>query len=475
MYKSSFYNFFIPIEKHKVALMYNSLFGGLFEFQENEGYYISDLIKQNTFNLVDIPFQYRQIVDKLIEANYFISSDVNEIEIYQKNYEVNRKNNIENGRFAITITPTLACNLACRYCFQNGAKARVLTDEVMDNISRFIEDRIIEQGGVSAPHKTFHLTWFGGEPLLAANKLVSFTNKVYNVCRKYDFEYSADMVTNGTLLTDNNWNVLKESRISRIQVTLDGPAETHNLRRLSKSNVTNNYEQILTNLEKLPIDIHLAIRINCDKIVWKHIDGLLNDLEAHGIWPQKAKQINISLAFITSHDNARFEDKDWHFNIREFFGIEKEFIDVKLRHYNEWALSNGLRPAKKRFRLPTTAFDECYSAVNQNGFVIDSDGNIHKCWEDVDKPETSISNVSEPYNLKLGKLVKWLEYNKTTNEKCLNCKFLPICATHCTKKMLEDKRNQICVNWKYNLEEDLKQQYIEKIENPQLYSDFCEL
>jgi uncharacterized protein len=118
------------------------------------------------------------------------------------------------------------------------------------------------------------------------------------------------------------------------------------------------------------------------------------------------------------------------------------------------------------------SFEECYSAVNPNGFVIDTDGYVHKCWEDVDKLETRISHVTEPYHNDLSNLHKWLLYDKTKNKKCRSCKFLPVCGPQCTKKMIEDSRNQQCVKWKYTLKKEIKRQYIEKLEHPELYLNF---
>ncbi|MCC8173236.1 MAG: radical SAM protein [Odoribacter sp.] len=471
MYKLSKYSFLIPIEEKNISLIYNTLYGGLYEAQEQETEYLKTIFEEKTVDESSVPKHLAHIIDNLVESNYLVKEDVDEYEIYKRNYLAHRGRNMKNGRFGITVTPTLACNLACRYCFQNGSEAKMMKEETWDGIVKFLEDRTIEQGGVNAKTKVVHLTWFGGEPLLAVKNFENFTQKLLALCEKYGFEYTADIVTNGTLLTDENWEIIKKCHIKNIQVTLDGPAETHDLRRLCKSGSGENYEKILRNLEKLPDNIHLAIRINCDKVVWSKIHKLLDDLEKHGIWPQKARQMNISLAFITSHENARFDDCDWHFNINEFFDVENKFIDVKIEHYNKWAAENDKKPARKSFKMPQTTYDECNSAVNPNGFVIDPEGYIHKCWEDVDKPSTRISHVLEPYIEDKESYTKWLSYSKVDNPECIECQFLPVCNIHCTKKMIEDKRNKSCVNWKVNLSKEFKRQYIEKLENPALYTE----
>lgn len=160
---------------------------------------------------------------------------------------------------------------------------------------------------------------------------------------------SADIITNGTLLSNKAWGIFKRSNISALQVTLDGPAETHNIRRKPKSAHGSDYDSILENLSSLPKGIHLAIRINCDRVVWDKIDTLLDDLERYNVWPQKAAQINIALAFVTTHDNARYDDTDWKYTYEQFAEIEAQFTDLKIRHYNTWAEKNEFSQSIRAF------------------------------------------------------------------------------------------------------------------------------
>lgn len=469
-YKSSFYNFFVPIQERGIALIYNSLFGGLYEIPYDEYLYLSEFTDGRAVQTDNVPSSYRQTFDKLVDTHYFVNSDTDEFEIYRNNYMTRNGNKRKTGRFAVTITPSLNCNLACRYCFQNGSEGQNLSPETMTQITRFLEDRIREQD--ENAEKRFVITWFGGEPLLAIHHLPDFSNQLIEICEKYGYEYSADIITNGTLLKNEVWDVLRRSRITALQVTLDGPAETHNIRRLPKGNNGNDYDAILKNLSAMPEGIHLAIRINCDRVVWSKIDILLDDLERYGIWPQKAKQINIALAFITTHENARFNDDSWKFGYAEFSEAETQFADIKLQHYNRWAAKNAKKPAKKFFKLPQYAFEECITAASANGFVFDAAGYIHKCWEDADKPQTRIGHVTDPYDSNSEDVQKWNSYTRLGNSMCVQCKLLPVCNGHCTKKMIEDEGNRHCTPWKYNIEKELRHQYIEKLDHPDLYVPF---
>lgn len=468
-YKFSRYCFLIPVDERRVSLLFNALVNGLFELGENESIFIKHLIETGAFTLAEIDTPFLPIIETLIQANYIVPHDIDDLDTYKKAYTRYRLNHLDGSNFNITITPTLACNLACRYCFQNGAEHQTIKQETLDAIVQFVEARIQEKAATTL--KNFALIWFGGEPLLVAKRLEAYSQPFQELCKRYGLTFHSEIVTNGTLLTSETWECLVKSGIKQAQITLDGPAETHNIRRLPKTQ-GDTYEKILTNLSQLPEDIRLSIRINCDRDIWEKIHTLLNDLEEYGIWPQHAKQVHIYLAFITCHDNARHQDSAWHFTPEEFYQISNAFTDIKLEHYNRWAKEHSVKLAKKRFHFPETTFGECLSAVNPNGFVFDTEGYIHKCWEEVDKPETGLIHVSAPYTHELKALRAWESYSRLNDPQCAECKYLPICDVHCTKAMLYDHKNHKCSTWKYNLEKEFKRQYIEKLDNPSLYADF---
>jgi uncharacterized protein len=469
-YKPSYYNFIIPVEEKRIFLLYNSLNGGLYEFPEKQGDFIESLCKLRTpFYINDISKEYHDCVLKLIDSHYFIKENVNEFQIYKTIY--NKIYDIlvsDKGRFSVTITPTLECNLACRYCFQDPSKNRYMSENTMQDIWNFMEMEIKKKEFVKNVQQ-MHITWFGGEPLLAKNIIRNFSDKLVKLCTRYNLEYEADVITNGTLLNEDSWSVLEECKIKNIQVTLDGSEITHNLRRPFEEEPKESYRTILNNLKGLSSNIHLAIRINCDKKVWDNIDVLFDDLEFHGIWPQKARQMNIDLAYVTRHRNSRFDDKEWYFKPKEFIDIKSAFIDFKWKRYNLWAEKNNQKLAKKKFQMPQIIFTDCITSVNPLGIVFDAEGYMFKCWEDVDKPRLRIQHVTDQFDRSNPEMSRWLEYSRLNYEKCRKCKFMPICETHCSKKMMEDKTNFRCSYWKYNLEKILKKQYIDYLNSPELY------
>ncbi|MDE6303480.1 MAG: radical SAM protein, partial [Paramuribaculum sp.] len=156
-----------------------------------------------------------------------------------EDYEINRhKFNVLSHRFnptnlSLTINPTLACNFACPYCFEGTHPSTFMTDEIEDAIVRFVEKH--EQA------RNLNITWFGGEPLLAFDRIVSLTRKLQGI----GLNYWAGMITNGYLLTRDKLEQFDKLKIRSVQVTIDGNESMHNSRRFLK-NGGDTYERIVT-------------------------------------------------------------------------------------------------------------------------------------------------------------------------------------------------------------------------------------
>ncbi len=114
-----------------------------------------------------------------------------------------------------------SCNLACRYCYYLE-KAELSPKGFMDEklLEHFTKEYIEMQ---TMPQVLF--TWHGGEPLLLP---ISYYGKALELQRKYGRGRQIDNViqTNGTLLTDEWCEFLKENRFL-VGISIDGPQEYH--------------------------------------------------------------------------------------------------------------------------------------------------------------------------------------------------------------------------------------------------------
>lgn len=158
-----------------------------------------------------------------------------------------------DSSLSLTIAITRACNFDCSYCFEGNRTGKPMNEEVEEKLLRFIRSH---QG------RGLHIVWYGGEPLLAFDRILSIDKKLKEMSRPYD----ASMITNGYLLTPEKAAMLNELNINYLQITLDGGRDTHDSRRYLKSS-GRTYDTILENIEGvMASDFRgcLHIRVNVD-------------------------------------------------------------------------------------------------------------------------------------------------------------------------------------------------------------------
>lgn len=204
------YNFFFHREgKH---FIYNSL-SNSFALLDGETY---NALKKSCDSGTEISVD-NELLDSL-RIMKAVDTDVDTELLRIRHLEQTRKFNPTT--IGLTINPTLACNFRCSYCFEKEHPSIFMSDE--------IEDSIVEMVKGNSIAKRISVTWFGGEPLLAFNRIVSITNRLMATGK----EYSAGMISNGYLLSKDIARKLSDLKIRHIQVTLDGDRETHNSRRM---------------------------------------------------------------------------------------------------------------------------------------------------------------------------------------------------------------------------------------------------
>ena len=147
------------------------------------------------------------------------------------------------GGVGLTICPTIGCNFDCPDCFENH-KSGKMTAEVQDDVV-VLAERMLE----AAREKTLHITWFGGEPLLAPDVIETLSGRLMALCTAKDARYNADIITNGYYLMQENADMLTRCRVASAQITLDGVGEAHDkTRHLAGGGAT--FERITDNLRR---------------------------------------------------------------------------------------------------------------------------------------------------------------------------------------------------------------------------------
>ena len=207
-------------------------------------------------------------LDQLICGGFVINDEVDELSII--------KHNMNRARYSteilsLTITPTMSCNFNCVYCFENRPDKSQMTQKTMDGIIEFVKSKLKKS-------QILRVTWFGGEPLLAFPCIEFLSREFIKICKDLNCKYSAIIITNGYLLTEEICAKLSELLITEVQITLDGVEIEHNARRPLR-NGNGSYSRIINNLKLFSkYDTCIQIRINVDKKNGRTIKALIDEI-----------------------------------------------------------------------------------------------------------------------------------------------------------------------------------------------------
>src|SRR4051812_3149471 len=96
----------------------------------------------------------------LAHGRMIVNDDLDELEVLERRF---RAGTGDRTSFALTVVTSLGCNFDCPYCFQVKPRA-ILDDETVGLLVEVLEEQLptIER---------FQVTWFGGEPLLATDRI----------------------------------------------------------------------------------------------------------------------------------------------------------------------------------------------------------------------------------------------------------------------------------------------------------------
>lgn len=245
--------------------MQNSLYTYLFKHEENYYIYNSEqcLLAEISLDM------YKSLHDrdfgeintdtlKVLCDKKIVVSDEDRYSYYNESKIKFLSSAYNNEVITLAIVPCTGCNFECPYCFETKKHPKIIDEKTENDIIDFIN------GHESA--KELYLTWYGGEPLLAFDKIKSIYKKIKE---KTSVEIKGNsIVTNGYLINDDVLNFFKESNLNQIQITLDGLPEHHNKTRYLKAGKKETFDTIIENIKKtaecLP-QTQVAVRINVNK------------------------------------------------------------------------------------------------------------------------------------------------------------------------------------------------------------------
>jgi len=92
----------------------------------------------------------------------------------------------------------------------------------------------------------------------------------------------------------------------------------------------------------------------------------------------------------------------------------------------------------------------CCQAADPQSFIVDPEGNLYKCWNDVGLPDRRINGrLDDPFSLQM---FKWMAWNPYRQQHCRICSLLPWCLGGC----LAQPPDEDCGLWHYSRNDILK-------------------
>ncbi len=313
--------------------------------------------------------------------------------------------NFDPLSLSLIIAPTTGCNFDCPYCFEPKLSPKKMTADIINSVIDFVKSH--------KDAKKLHLTWYGGEPLLAFDSIKALYKRLTEEGMP-EIVYHG-IITNGYFFEGEVIEFFKENKLDKIQITLDGVKGRHDKTRALKSHKGPTFDRIIENIDKiyhsLP-DTRIDIRVNIDKTNYKEF------VELYRYFRDKYKDDSRVAPY---PGLIREETEDGRSlcatsittkEVSEFYRLlSEEGMDVSL--------------------FPKRNFKGCMMQA-QGAYIIGPEGEIYKCWNDVSNPDAVVGNIKETDLTNPSRFIKYAMQSSPYNDECKECMVFPLCDGGCS-------------------------------------------
>lgn len=426
--KASRFNYKTTAKNTGDLLLYNTRTGAFISVDASEANaFEAALSKPDDLELTD------PLLKTLVEDGFVINDSFDETKLI---LERNRIGINDPNRLDVFVLPNMNCNFKCTYCYESHHKGEISTETIRRLISWFQQ---------TIPNfKIVNLCWFGGEPLISYDKVVTIQRKVHNICDKAGVEFSSHMTTNGYLLSENRARELVALGLNRYQITIDGNAETHDKQRPLRGGGSS-FHRVLNNmitLVNVNPRVKVTLRVNYNDLTFDTVPDLLREI------PENVRgQIELDCQRIFGKNGANIQPiypiKQTASKLEQFYSLSKEmgFI-VTMRSISPYELTY------------------CY-ADRKYEYLFTYEGDLFKCTLSSFRSEDRLGFVTEEGT------IQWendraYEWNSAPEfeEKCNDCVYMPLCMGGCRyKKVHQGTTGVSCTAQFAGIEQRLQQRY----------------
>jgi uncharacterized protein len=314
------------------------------------------------------------------------------------------------GTLMVTLMPTLACNLACDYCFQKDSpaftKMRAPTEQAtLDWLLRTVDERGL---------RALHVHYFGGEPLTRKDYVLRTAKALSSAMAARGGTFEWTMTSNGVLLDVEFAKAISQFGSGSIKITFDGDKETHDKARVYRDG-RGSFDVIFANVVACAPFVKIWVGGNFRPGEAESYEKLLARLEAAGLSGKlegvRFKPVvevgKTSSSTCTSCADNKASDLPTLVQLNR--SIDKRKLGLK-KHSGE-TLESMIGPCELHWT---------------NNFTIDPEGFVYKCPAVAGRSEMAVTNVASSDPQKPAPLLVPRPW-----EKCGDCAFMPVCMGGC--------------------------------------------
>ncbi|TFG61319.1 MAG: radical SAM protein, partial [Spirochaetales bacterium] len=288
--------------------------------------------------------------------------------------------------------------------------------EMVDSFFSYIDNEF--------KYKKKYLTLFGGEPLLPGELYRERLGRIIRAAAERKLELA--VVTNGFYLSEY-LDLLTEAEIREIQVTLDGPAEIHDIRRPLKSG-GGTFGTIVKGVdESLARGLTVNLRVVADSENIPRLHELADFAAARG-WsgnPLFKTQVGRNYELHTCQMNRK--------PLLDRLGFGRALYREMTEHP---ALLDFFRPSfalakhlHEQGKLPEPLFDGCPGCKTEWAF--DCSGSIFSCTATVGKEGEALGRFHPDVYREETAIAAWTERDVLSIPECGSCDVQLACGGGC--------------------------------------------
>ncbi len=333
--------------------------------------------------------------------------------------------------------PTFACNLKCSYCFQGERPPdRLLIDTEHVEAAFAGMTRIVDR---LRPAAVPVLYLFGGEPLLRGRRPEQVVRLA--LARARGLGLRVGVITNGATLLDFA-ATLATGGVEFVQVTLDGPRDTHDRRRPFR-NGSGSFDAIVAGAEALRgTGVTVYVRVNLDA-------ETIESLPAFCAFAHEAGWDRPDLVLFV----GPYRDllcRSYALQLPEpamlarLFELRDRHPSLALIKTLGWPGMDYVQHYLRTGRLPGPRLAYCISSYGR--FAFDASGAIYACATAAGDPDNAVGRYHPDLDLDPARLGDWRRRRFTDSKSCRQCPAGPLCGGGCTlqSRLKHGGRQPVC-------------------------------